>query len=172
MTVPTNRMRRATRPVGGSTGYPHKDSVTSSELPTPEEPTTSRITTSQPQSVPVEKAGPVARWVADKYRWIGALVESSGDPLCGQTITLSADAAGMAWQRAYKSTPFIRALLDRLMTSSVAADLFFANLPIFLAVMAHHNPGFNAWAAKSPIMTLAGIPPVPLKEEKKESSAA
>lgn len=124
-TSPT--FRKSTRPITSDDDEPRKPR---------DIPTSSRV------EVPSERPGPVAKWAAARYREFGNLI-SNFDNVCGPTVTMSADTCGMAWQRAYKTSPFFKNLIDKLMASSVAADLFFGHLPIMMAVLAHHNPKFR-----------------------------
>lgn len=167
MTTPTTKYRRARVAVGSSenTSYPQKPKTTetSSDVTTPP-----RMVAPPKVEVPPLKPGPVARWVTSKYRDVGRLL-SPVDPICGQAFTLAADNAGMAWERAYKSSDFIKRLVDRLMESTIVADLFFANLPIVMAVMAHHNEGFRNYMNDSFLNFLV---PADLKEEEKKKETA
>lgn len=135
----------------------------------PEDTKPARVMSPPKVEVPSAKPGPIARWVADKYRDIGKML-TPVDSVCGSSFTLAADNAGMAWERAYKSSDFVKKLVDRLMESSVVADLFFANLPIIMAVMAHHNEGFRNYVNDS---FLGFMVPADLKTEpdQKESAA-
>lgn len=98
--------------------------------------------------VPQDRPGPIAKFVAEGYRDIGKAL-SIADPVCGGAFVLAADNAGMAWQRAYKTSPLVKRIIDRAMESSAIAAIFFANLPIGLAIAAHHNPKFQKYAQDS-----------------------
>lgn len=108
-------------------------------------------------SVSPERAGPIARWVTEKYQWIGRLLAPI-DPVCGKSIYLAAESAGMAWQRMARQNKNVKALIERLMQSTAASELFFAHLPIFLAVASHHVPEFRDFIAKSSLSMMANFP--------------
>jgi hypothetical protein len=101
-----------------------------------------------------EKPGPIARWVASRYRWIGGLL-SVADPQCGNAMVMCADAAGLAWQRMAKQNRQIRDIINRLMTSSATAELLMAHLPLLLAVLTHHVPAFRKLVESSSLAFLA-----------------
>lgn len=158
MSTTTPKFHKATRPVEDG-GYPRasrEDRATAPPKDVPQQVTT-KLSSGPRVNVPSEKAGPVARWIAEKYRWAGELLKPA-DPICGATIIAAADNAGMAWQRAYKSSDFVKKLIDKLMESSVAGDLFFAHLPIFLAVGYHHSPGFHNYMTNSSLGFLVNLP--------------
>lgn len=165
MSVPTTspRMRRAKVAVNPpSNGYPRADTKI------PEPPRDEKPTVTTKVEVPSPKPGPVARWVANKYRGAGELLKPM-DPICAQALILSADNAGMAWERAYKSSDVIKKMIDRLMESTVVADLFFANLPIAMAVLSHHSEPFRNYVNNS---FLGFMVPPDLKETEPKESAA
>lgn len=139
--------------------------------PTATPPGEERIPPRAKVEVPLERPGPVAKWVTNAYQTGGRVFQNLGDPVCGQAVYMSADSAGMAWQRAYKTYPVVKRMLDYFMQTSVGAELFMAHLPIALAVLAHHVPEFRDFVRKSSLAFMANLPEMP-EEPVKDTDAA
>lgn len=124
------------------------------KAPGPKEPPPPKDTPPPEPSIPQERVGRIGKWVTRQYRNIGKLV-SITDPVCGNAITMAAEAAGPAWERLAREHKVVRDVFNWLMQTSAATDVFLANLPIIITILAHHVPSFREFVGRSSMSFLA-----------------
>lgn len=113
-----------------------------------------------PAPGPVDRPGKIAKWVTTQYRRIGALLKPI-DPICGESVSRAAEAAGLAWERLARENKTVRDIINKLMQTTVTTELLMAHLPIMIAVLTHHVPAFRELVAKSSMAFMAEFVAMP-----------
>lgn len=99
------------------------------------------IAPKEPKPVIPFRAGPIAKGMNKLYRKIGKLLRVANRPL-GQAfidVTTKEDdddlTVGEAWEELARVNPAIRGVLMKMVTGGAYGGLFFAHLPILIAVL-------------------------------------
>ena len=98
--------------------------------------------------IPPMPKGGIAGPVASLYRKAGTFIQAF-DPACGGSLVMAADDCGKAWEEVCKRNPQMRRYVLALLATGANAELFFAHLPILIAVAIHHVPAARQMVAQT-----------------------
>ncbi|SRR6266702_4969122 len=82
---------------------------------------------------------PLKKRLEDAFIAIGVAVGTTGDMVCAGVIMAQAEPMAAAWENLAKTSPRVRAAIERLLTGSAWGEVMFATAPVVIAVAVHHD---------------------------------
>lgn len=91
--------------------------------------------------LPPKRKGQFIQPLTNLYGGIGMALAPI-DPVCGQAVLVSAENCARTLDELAYQNEAVRRVLWSLTTTSAYGAVFIAHMPIMLAVLTHHMPGF------------------------------